>query len=69
MYVIYNIIFPQYTQISSKVKGVLKDHLPSEDFKIKNNNIERNLLIETDDVKIDNDSSHHHSQNMECNQQ
>lgn len=69
MYVIYNIIFPQYSQISKKVKTVLKDNLPSEDLKINDSKVERNILIETDDVKIDNDSHHSHQQNMECNQQ
>ena len=69
MYVIYNIVFPQYSQISKKVKTVLKDNLPSEDLKINDSKVERNILIETDDVKIDNDSQHSHHQNMECNQQ
>ena len=70
MYVIYNIVFPQYSEVSSKVKNVLKNNLPSEDLKINDSKIERNILIETDDVKIENDSHHsHHQQNMECNQQ
>ena len=69
MYVIYNIVFPQYSQISAKVKTVLKDNLPSEDLKIDDSKVERNILIETDDVKIENDSQHSQQQNMECNQQ